>query len=151
MNKRLIPIAIVIILVVAASALTLSGKQQGVTVENPYARYTGFAAGVFFKLVNNGDREACIVKAYTKEPASVKVELHKSEQVGNRHVMRPVEKICAPPNGVAELRPGGYHVMIMGEPEELKKLVDDGAIDLVLVIDTGAGVEEVEVKAPVKG
>lgn len=48
------------------------------------------------------------------------VELHTVEMKDNVMQMRPVEAIDVPANGQVELKPGGYHVMLIGIKRELK-------------------------------
>lgn len=48
------------------------------------------------------------------------VELHTMEMKDNVMQMRPVEAIEIPANGQVELKPGGYHVMLIGLKRELK-------------------------------
>lgn len=151
MASRSVGVVVAVVLA-AAMAFLLLARGGGVSVEEPYARTTGFAAGVFMKIVNSGDSRVCLVKAEALENVNVKVELHKSERVGNTHVMRPVDRICAEPGSTVELRPGGYHVMIMGQPEEIQKVTADGVIKLRLFFEWADGrSESLVVEAPVKG
>ena len=48
------------------------------------------------------------------------VELHTMEMKDNVMQMRPVEAIEIPANGQVELKPGGYHVMLIGVKRDLK-------------------------------
>ena len=49
------------------------------------------------------------------------VELHKMELVGGMMKMRRVETIDILAGGTAELKPGGFHLMVIGLKKELKE------------------------------
>jgi len=49
------------------------------------------------------------------------VELHKMELVDGMMKMHRVENINIPAGGTAELKPGGYHLMVIGLKKELKE------------------------------
>ena len=49
------------------------------------------------------------------------VELHKMELVDGMMKMRRVESIDIPDGGTAELKPGGYHLMVIGLKKQLKE------------------------------
>jgi copper(I)-binding protein len=49
------------------------------------------------------------------------VELHKMELVDGIMKMHRVETIDVPAGGTAELKPGGYHLMVIGLKKELKE------------------------------
>ena len=54
--------------------------------------------------------------------AASAVELHKVEMDGGMMKMRRVPRIAVPAGGSTELKPGGYHLMVIG----LKKALKDG-------------------------
>jgi periplasmic copper chaperone A len=58
--------------------------------------------------------------------------------------MRPVPAIPVPANGKTELKPGGYHLMLMGLKHDLKPGEN---VAVILKFERGA---EVRVEAPVK-
>jgi copper(I)-binding protein len=62
--------------------------------------------------------------------------------------MRPVAGIDLPAGQAVELKPGGYHVMLM----QVKSPVKEGdTVPLTLVIESAGGKRQtIEVKAPVK-
>jgi hypothetical protein len=60
--------------------------------------------------------------------------------------MSPVEAIEVPANGQVELKPGGYHVMLVGLKQDLK--VGD-IVKLTLVFEKAGRIDvEAEVKNP---
>jgi copper(I)-binding protein len=69
------------------------------------------------KIANSGDADK-LVKAMSDVAGTV--ELHTVEMENNVMKMRPVEFIEIPAKGSAELKPGGFHVMLIGLKKELK-------------------------------
>ena len=105
-------VAVVVIAGVAVLAYTTLGS---ITVENPYYAETSRAIAVYMKIHNGKLREVCLVKAELAEPGMAMVEIHETVMEGGIHRMRPVERLCIPPRGTLEMKPGGYHIMIMGD------------------------------------
>ena len=60
------------------------------------------------------------LKSASTDVAEV-VELHKMELVDGMMKMHRVEGIDVPAGGTAELKPGGYHLMVIGLKKELKE------------------------------
>jgi copper(I)-binding protein len=48
-----------------------------------------------------------------------KVELHEVRNEAGVMAMRPIDKLSVPAGGVVELKPGGYHVMLLGLKRDL--------------------------------
>ncbi len=76
--------------------------------------------------------------------AAKAVELHTVTMVDGVMQMRPVPFIEIPANGAVELKPGGFHVMLVGVKQPLKTGV---SIKLKLTFEK-AGVQEIQ--APVR-
>ena len=75
------------------------------------------------------------------------VEIHEMAMDGNVMRMRAVPALELPAGKAVELKPGGYHVMLM----DLKKPLAAGeTVPISLVIETAGKRETVEVKAPVR-
>jgi copper(I)-binding protein len=66
------------------------------------------------KIHNGKLREVCLVRAELAEPGMAMVEIHETVMKEGVHRMRLVERLCIPLRGALEMRPGGYHIMIMG-------------------------------------
>ena len=81
-------------------------------------------------------------------PAAAKVELHEMAMEGNVMRMRPVPRLTLAPGQTVALKPGGYHVMLIG----LKKpLVDGDKVPLTLLLEgRDKQVDKVEVSAEVR-
>lgn len=80
-------------------------------------KLTNSAAYVMIK--NKGGAADRLVSA--SSPLANKVELHEHIMEGDIAKMRPVAGVDVPAGGMAELKPGGYHIMIMGLKEPLKE------------------------------
>jgi copper(I)-binding protein len=83
-----------------------------------------------------------------QSPVARMVEIHQTTMEGGVMRMRPVEAIELPAGKAVELKPGGYHVMLMQVPRPLK---EGETVPLTLTIETKEGKrEQVAVQAPVK-
>ena len=69
-------------------------------------------------LVNNS-ATAYALTSVSSSGASM-VEIHETSMNGDMMRMRKVSHIDIPANGSAELKPGSYHIMLMGLEKELK-------------------------------
>ncbi len=76
-------------------------------------------SAVFMDLRNNSGTDHALLKAYSN--AARHVELHSHINDGGVMRMRRVPRIDIPAKGVAELHPGGYHVMLIGLNQAMTK------------------------------
>jgi VCBS repeat-containing protein len=77
------------------------------------------------------------------------VEIHEMAMDGNVMRMRAVPALELPAGKAVELKPGGYHVMLMDLKQQLKA---GETVNVSLVVERAGGQREtVEVKAPVRG
>ena len=74
-----------------------------------------------YMVIENHTGTDISLRSASTEVAEV-VELHKVELVDGIMKMHRVERIDIPNGGTAELKPGGYHLMVIG----LKKKLKDG-------------------------
>jgi hypothetical protein len=102
------------------------------------------AAGVYMKLTSTKD--VSLVRA--DSPAAGIVEIHEMKMEGDTMRMRAIAALDLPAGKAVDLKPGGYHVMLM----DLKQQVKPGDTVAVTLVIEGAGGkrESVEVKAPVR-
>jgi len=101
------------------------------------------ATGAFMRLKSS--RPARLVGA--SSPAAGAVEIHRSSMEGGVMRMRPVEAIELPAGQTVELKPGGYHVMLM----QVKTPLQEGqTVPLTLVIEAGGKRESIAIQAPVR-
>jgi copper(I)-binding protein len=133
-----------------APAMSSQGAASAVAVDvaQPWARATvpgQSATGVFARLTA---REATRLTGGSSPVASV-VEIHEMKMDGNVMRMRALEAGLALPAGRAvDLKPGGYHVMVMG----LKQALPEGAtLPLTLTFTDAQGrAGEVTLQVPVR-
>lgn len=107
----------------ASILFATSAFAADITVSKPWARASaGMAnAGAAFMMLNNAAHsEDVLVSA--KADVSKRVELHSHTMVDGIMKMRQVKGgIKVPANGTAMLKPGNYHVMMMGLHAPLKE------------------------------
>ncbi len=102
-----------------------------VQVSDPWVRATVIAqktSGAYMRLESKQD--ARLLSART--PVAGIVELHSMEMVDNVMRMRAVSGIDVPAGKGAELKPGGFHMMLM----ELKRQLREGdTVPITLVVE----------------
>ena len=127
----------------ATSIQAQDAKVGAIKIENAYVRATAPgqpAAGAFMKIENSGSADQLVSAS---SPAAGEVQLHQMSMEGNVMKMGQVKDIAVPANGSVDLKPGGYHIMLMNIKAPLK------AGDTVPVKLKFAKAGEVEVKLPV--
>lgn len=132
------------------AALLMAAAAQSfaaVKVEAPWARATvqgQQASGAYMTLTSSGD--ATLVGVAT--PAAESAEVHEMKLESGVMKMRPAPRLPLPAGQSVTLRPGGYHVMLMG----LKKPLHAGEqLPLKLKVQGADGkIETIEVKAEVR-
>jgi len=137
--KKLLLASILSVAAIAATAQT--------SVKDAWVRGTVSgqkATGMFAQITSAGGGK--LVSAAS--PLAGMVEIHEMAMDGNVMKMRAVPFVDLPPGKVVELKPGGWHVMLMDLKQELKA---GDSVPVTLVIEGAGGKREsVEVKAPVK-
>ena len=132
---------------VVLAALGAFGAQAQTTVKDPWVRGTVAgqkATGMFAQITSASGGK--LVSA--SSPVAGVVEVHEMVMDGNVMKMRAVTGLELPAGKAVELKPGGYHVMLMDLKQELKT---GESVPVTLVIEGAGGKREsVEVKAPVK-
>ncbi len=105
----------------AALAATAGVALAEATVQSPWARATPPTAknGAAFMTIKGGGAGDRLVSA--SAPVSERVELHTHLMEGGVAKMREVPAIDVPANGAVELKPGSYHVMLIGLKAPLKE------------------------------
>ncbi|MFN4091126.1 MAG: copper chaperone PCu(A)C [Alphaproteobacteria bacterium] len=128
------------------SVLCLSAAAETIRIEDPWARASAGAArnGAAFMTIHAGAEVDRLVGA-SSEVAST-IEIHTHERDGDIMRMRPVSAIEVPAQGSVALRPGGYHVMLIGLHAPL---VEGATFALTLDFEkAGAVPVEVAVQGP---
>jgi periplasmic copper chaperone A len=131
------------VLALAGLAFAVAGHAQ-VTVKDAWVRATvpqQQATGAFMQLT--AARDAKLVSA--RSPVAGIVEIHEMAMVDNVMKMRAVPGLALPAGKAVDLKPGGYHVMLM----DLKGQVKEGdVVPVTLVVEGMDGKREtLEVKA----
>jgi copper(I)-binding protein len=78
----------------------------------------GGTGAVYVTLSNTGAQPDALVSAATD--AARTAELHEVVKEGGVMKMRPVKSISVPSGGKVELKPGGYHIMLLDLKHDLK-------------------------------
>ncbi len=143
LDNRVLAIAVIIVVLAGAAGFYLMSRGglefiDGYAIANPVG-----GGGVFLTVKNNNDQTVCLVKAEFPDYPDAKVELHQTV-IDERGIakMQPVEKICAEPGGLIELKHGGYHIMFYNV-----KLDPGTTLKVKLYFDNG---DELLVEVPVK-
>ena len=134
-------------LVAVCAAFAVSPVFAQVNVQDAWARGTVAgqkATGAFMKL--EAAKASRLVSA--SSPVAGVVEIHEMAMENNVMKMRAVSGLDLPAGKPVELKPGGYHVMLM----ELKEQMKDGqSVPITLVVeDKDKKRQNIEVKALVR-
>lgn len=128
-------------------AASLSVSAQQLTVTEPWVRATvpqQKATGAFMHL--RSDADVRLVAA--ESPVAGVVEIHEMSMQNDVMKMSPISGLDLPAGQDVELKPGGYHVMLMDLRQQVK--VGD-EVPLRLVIERRDGSREsVDVVAPAR-
>lgn len=129
------------------AAAACFGAHAQTTVKDPWVRGTVAqqqATGLFAQITSAAGGK--LVSA--SSPVAGVVEIHEMTMDGSTMKMRAIAALDLPAGRTVELKPGGYHVMLM----DLKQQVKPGdTVTVTLVIEGAGGKREtLEVKAPVR-
>jgi periplasmic copper chaperone A len=117
------------------------------TVKDPWVRGTVAqqkATGMFAQITSAAGGK--LVSA--SSPVASVVEIHEMTMEGDVMKMRAIPGLGLPAGKSVDLKPGGYHVMLMDLKQQLRP---GDTVPVTLVIEGKDGKREsVEVKAPVK-
>jgi copper(I)-binding protein len=103
---------------------------------------SGSNSAAYMVLQNESDTPDALIAANTD--AAETVELHTVVMENNVMMMRPVEQIDIPASGETELRPGGFHVMLLGINRDL---AEGDTVDLTLTFEHAG---DISITAPVR-
>ena len=121
----------IVLEIIAAVSLTLAAAVTSVTgahasdlmIMKAFARAsttpTAQTGAAYVSLMNHG-KDGDTLTSVTA-PVAAMAHLHKSELVDGVMKMTPVEALEVPAMGMLEMKPGGYHIMLMGLKQPLKK------------------------------
>jgi periplasmic copper chaperone A len=97
---------------------------------------------VYVTVTNRGHEPDALLSATTDAAATV--ELHETVHQGGTMRMQPLARLEIPAGGQIEMKPGGYHLMLLGLRRDLKP-GDTVAVDLRF-----AKAGQISVQAPVQ-
>jgi copper(I)-binding protein len=126
----------------ALLAASIAAHAQ-VTVSEAWVRGTvaaQMATGAFMKITAGAP--AKLVGA--SSPVAGVVEIHEMAMVDNVMRMRAIDALELPAGRTVELKPGGYHVMLMDLQRGLK---EGESVPVTLTIEQGGKRQAIEVKA----
>ncbi|MBF9233067.1 DUF1775 domain-containing protein [Microvirga alba] len=110
-------------IVAAASGAPAAIKAGALTIEQPWSRATPVGAkvgGGYLRITNTGKESDRLIGG--SFPLASKVEVHEMSVQDNVMRMKPVEGgLEIKPGESVELKPGGYHLMLMDLKEPLKE------------------------------
>ena len=126
------------LIAVAPAAFAQSGKTATIAIEQPWARATpaGARTGAIYMTVANKANTADRLTGASSDVAA-KVQIHEMAVVNGVMQMRQlVNGLSIPAGGSVTLKPGSYHVMLIG----LKKALTAGeTVPLTLTFALSSG------------
>ena len=131
-----------------SAVLSLSApvvNAQSVQIKDAFDRATnpGQSVGGGYLTIENPNATADKLMSVTYAKAS-SVQIHEMKMDGDKMIMRDIGTLAIPAKSKVELKPGGYHLMLMG----LKEQLNDGDVIAVTLQFEKAG--KVEVNMPVR-
>jgi copper(I)-binding protein len=144
-------------LVVGSVAVGCSsgGSTAEVVITDAWARPSSAmasAGAAYMTIQNNGSAADALVGA--SSPAATTVEVHETVVMGSSAPgatgdggmmgMQPVERLEIPAGGSVELKPGSYHIMLIGLKQDLKA---GDTIEITLTFEKAG---ELPLSVPVK-
>ena len=79
----------------------------------------GMNSALYFKIVNESDKADTLYKVAFNDAGMVM--MHESYKNGDMMGMKMVNNIIVPAHSTFELKPGGFHIMLMMLKKDLKK------------------------------
>lgn len=128
-----------------AAAAPAAAETGAIRIEHPWSRATpaGATTGAAYMTIENGSNAEDRLTGATSDVAAT-TEIHEMKMADGVMKMRAVtDGLAVPAHGSVALKPGGYHVMLIG----LKKPLKAGET-VVLTLDF-AKAGKVDVSAPV--
>jgi copper(I)-binding protein len=103
----------------AGAAQPATGSGHGHAASGRTHGHAGAAGnGAVYVLIENRGTEPDALLEATSDAAAT-VEFHETRQEGGVMRMRPVPRMDVPPGGRIEMKPGGYHIMLLGLTRDL--------------------------------
>jgi hypothetical protein len=145
LKKHLLSFVITAAFTAAPAASFAAGAADKIAVTDPYVRLVPPGqkqTGAYLLLRNADSAGHALVKA--DSPAADTVELHTVVWENGVNRMRPVPKMDVAASGETQLKPGAFHIMLIGLKRELK---EGDMVSLTLGFEDGSSKT---VNAPVR-
>jgi copper(I)-binding protein len=159
--KEIIPALIVGVSLAACAGGSDRKAASGIVIKDAWVRPTtaqmdsshsgnmetsSDVSGAFMVIDNTTSQAERLVRASVNADVAETVEIHETTIDENSVMrMRPVDGIDVPANGSVELKPGGYHIMLLNVKKELQP---GDKVSLTLTFASGRTVSvEAEVRA----
>ncbi|MBW7923800.1 MAG: copper chaperone PCu(A)C [Burkholderiaceae bacterium] len=144
-SRRALPFARLAASLFAVTLATAAAAE--VRVDEPWARATVAGqqtSGAFMILTSSTDARLVGVQS----PAAGVAEIHEMAMENNVMRMRAIDGLALPAGKPVELRPGGYHLMLL----DLKKPLEAGqSVPLTLTVEDAQGKRErIDVQAQIR-
>ncbi len=139
MRPRLIRILALTGAIAIAAALLGACSSGGPTVADPWIRLPAATdqTAAYMTITNPGSSPDALLSA--SSPAAMSVQLHQSTtDASGMTAMSPVDRLEIPAGGTVELKPGGYHLMMMGLQSQLTV---GSKVDIELVFEKAGKVK----------
>ena len=125
MNSKFLSVILAAVLAVPGLVAGQAGHRN-MQADGVWARRAAIMQGgswsansaVYAMLVNSGNAPDALVRAACE--AAAKTEIHESYLEAGMMMMREVRKIDVPAGHKVEMKPGGYHLMLLGLKRDLK-------------------------------
>lgn len=108
--------------VLTASAVPAIAQSSNIQVENPFARATpaGASTGAVYMTISNKSKAADRLTGASSDVAE-KLQVHEMKMENGVMQMRELPNgLAVPADGSVALKPGSYHVMLIGLKQPLK-------------------------------
>ena len=148
MRRILLELSAAIVFTLAAMLATAGGASaSGIMVTEAFARAsatpTAAAGAAYVSLMNHGSEADTLLSVAS--PAARAADIHMTEMADGVMKMKSAGPLEIPAMGTLEMKPGGYHIMLVG----LKAPLRQGEEIEVTLSFRNAG--ELRVKVPVGG
>lgn len=151
----MIKLVVLLASALASAAFAHDYKVGAITVDHPWARVTpgpvkNSAAFMAFDNKGPADKLVSVSGDVAKE-----IQIHSMVTEAGVMKMREIKALEVPANGKAELKPGGYHIMLIGLKEGLKegekfplklKFEKAGEVTVTVIAEKAAGADHAEHK-----
>ena len=122
MNRSALGLVCLILCLCTACAAQPPAGGAAISVSDPWVRAAvagSQATSAAYMVIRNNTGTADRLVAASCQ-AATSVELHRSEMSGGMMKMAPVDGLAVPARGEIALKPGSYHVMMIGLPNDLQ-------------------------------